>query len=344
MIPARPLATCSPFRLALARVAAVGVIVLSTRSGRAADTARLVFLRGQNTETCPDEQALRDSVAARLGYDPFNPWAPNTLFMELERDGNGFVARIKLVTRENLVRGARTLRATSSCADLVPTLGLTISLAIDPMGEARSHPPEGLPPSERPVTPIESHDVATDARLPSDDLTTEQRPEAPSTPVRLSVGLGGLGSIGTAASPAIGGILFGGARWRDLSVSVEVHADVPASAEASSSGRVSSLIVAGALLPCHHTDAFFACGRGELGAISAKGLDVSSPGSKSALWAEVGGRIGYELPFDRTFALRAHVDGGVVLTRYQLRLGGEKVFEHPLFCAGLGISLAVHLP
>src|SRR5262249_55117823 len=131
----------------------LGALLWAADAG-AANTARLVYLRGQGTEACPDERALEDAVAARLGYDPFSTWAVDTLFVELEKDSTGWNARVKLVTRENVVRGARTLHA-SACSALIPTLGLTISLAIDPMSGTRNatDPPEG-PPKERPVEPV----------------------------------------------------------------------------------------------------------------------------------------------------------------------------------------------
>ena len=75
----------------------------------------------------------------------------DTLVVELEKEGRAFVGRIKLVSPDSAVRGARTLRALASCADLAPALALTISLAIDPVAAARKGPPEGLPPSEKPA-------------------------------------------------------------------------------------------------------------------------------------------------------------------------------------------------
>ena len=327
-------------RAALAALAVLTTLLVA-RDARAANTARLIFLRGHGTEACPDEQALKEAVAARLGYDPFSPWALDTLFVELDRDGTAFVARIKLVTPDSVVRGARTLRATAGCEDLVPTLALTISLAIDPMSGTRKGRPDGLPPAERQVTPVASTPEGEAISPPSAEEPIPAPP--PRAPLRFVVGLGTIASVAVAPSPSLGALLFGRARVRDFSLSLEGRADLPASADGET-GRVSSFLVAGSLLPCGHTGSFFACGRGSIGALSAKGLDVSSPRASTVPWAELGGRIGYELPLGDVLALRLHLDGGVVLLRYAFSVARQTVFEHPPFHGGLGIGLAAAIP
>ena len=57
----------------LAAVAALGTLLAWEGAAHASTTARLVYLRGMDTVSCPGEGKLRDAVAARLGYDPFTP-------------------------------------------------------------------------------------------------------------------------------------------------------------------------------------------------------------------------------------------------------------------------------
>jgi hypothetical protein len=52
---------------------------LTARVAGATPQARLVYSRGTGAEDCADEHALRRAVAARIGYDPFFPWAPKTV-------------------------------------------------------------------------------------------------------------------------------------------------------------------------------------------------------------------------------------------------------------------------
>jgi hypothetical protein len=328
------------------RVAAVviGLALLAwSADAHATTTARLVYLRGQGTDTCPDEAALRDAVAARLGYDPFTPFSLDTLFTEVDRDGQSFVARVKLVSHDNTVRGARTLKTSGACGDLMTTLALTISLAIDPMSATRGGPPEGLPPNEKTVEIMEG--VGDDSNTPPPPPPPDEKiPEEPPRRVHFALGAGALGSIGAAPAPAIGFVVFGRARLRDLSLGLEGRADIPSGSDADEgAGRVSSSLLAATLLPCGHTGDFFACARGSIGRLAADGLDVTQPGSSSALWAAVGGRLGWELPLGDTFALRAHGDADLVLTRYALQIGGRTAFRYPPVAGGLGVALVLRL-
>lgn len=206
------------------------------------------------------------------------------------------------------------------------------------MAGTRQGPPAGLPPAEREVGPVESGGPAAVPTAPD-----APAPSPPSAPLRFAVGVGTLGSVGVAPAPSLGALLFGRLRYRDFSLALEGRADLPASAEGST-GTGSSFLVTGSVVPCGHTGAFFACGRGSVGVLSARGLEISSPRSSQVPWAEIGGRIGYELALGDVLALRIHLDGGVILLRYALSVGRESVFEHPPFHGGLGIGLVARFP
>lgn len=322
-------------RFALGLFVLAILLALPARAS-AAGTARLVYLRGHATETCPDEQALRDAVAARLGYEAFTPWALDTLFAEIEKDGAAFVARVKLVTPENVVRGSRTIRTTGPCSDLVPTLGLTISLAIDPMALSRKGPPEGLPPTERPVESFETPPEAP-AEKPAPAAPAPHEEEH--APVVIALGAGVLGAAGSAPAPAIGALVFARARVRDVSATLEARGDLPTSTTVESGAGASAWLLAGSALVCLHGRGVFGCPRVTVGRLSATGIDVTRPGASAALWADVGARVGYELELGGAFALRAALDGGVVLTRYVFRIDGERVFQNPAVTGGASAAL-----
>jgi hypothetical protein len=333
----KPLAYLRGIALALLAVAA------GAREASAAPTARLVYLRGPGAESCPGEGELRDAVAARLGYDPFATFSLDTLFAEIDKDGTGFVARVKLVAHDSSVRGARSIRGTGECSDLVASLALTISIAIDPLAFTRNGRPEGLPPEERPVQPIPDD---PDAR----PVIPDPPPEPPSaTPepaprVRVALGAGALGSTGAAPAPAFGFLVFGRMRYRDASLVLEGRADLASSADAVGPGRVSSSLLALTLLPCGHAGWFFGCARGSIGSISAEGLDIAAPGASSALWGAFGARLGLEIPLSEIFALRIHVDGDIVATRYRLRFGEREAFRYPAVAGDLGVGLVANFP
>src|SRR5262249_52470052 len=141
------------------------------------------------------------------------------LFAEVDREGQSFVARVKLVAHDNTVRGARTLKTTGACSDLMATLALTISIAIDPMAGTRSGPPEGLPPSEKEVEITEG----VEERPPPEPPTEPEKPpvEPPARRIGFAFGAGAIGSLGSAPGPALGFAVFARARLADLSLSLE---------------------------------------------------------------------------------------------------------------------------
>jgi hypothetical protein len=332
-------------RCVFAAVVAVGTVLALADDARASTTARLVYLRGTGSESCPDEGELRDAVAARLGYDPFTPFALETLFTEVDKEANGFVARVKLVSHENTVRGARTLQTTGPCSDLMASLALTISIAIDPMAGTRKGAPEGLPPRERDVEPAPTSPRTEEAPIEDAPGAAAPEPAAPPSPrVQLAIGAGTLGSIGYAPGPAVGFAVFGRARLGDLGLAIEGRADLPAGADARGGGRVESSLLAVSLLPCGHAGVVFGCIRGSLGRLQARGVDVTDPGSTGVLWGAVGVRGGAELPLGGVFALRVHVDGDALVTRYTLRIGGITRFRYPAVAGAIGLAFAATFP
>jgi hypothetical protein len=253
-------------------------------------------VRDEGARSCPGEAALRAGVAARLGYDPFFAWATRTIIVELEGAHRGFRARAKIVDGEGHVIGQRLLESPSKdCDDLIGSLALAISLAIDDL------PVEPLPPVER------------DA--PRDALATPEPPRAtaivavsgeaeppPAPPMRVRswtfVSSAGIhGSLGTAPSPALGlpaGLGVRGSWW---SLTVEGRSDFPVSMTLSDGGRLSSSLLLAGLVPCAHLRVgLFACLQGALGSFRGASDGISMPLSDSAFFAGAGGRVGYGGP------------------------------------------------
>lgn len=324
---------------------ALATLLAWSDGASASTTARLVYLRGAGTESCPDEGELRDAVAARLGYDPFTPFSFETLFTEVDKDANGFVARVKLVSHDNTVRGARTLQTTGACSDLMASLALTISIAIDPMAGTRKGPPEGLPPGERPV---EVGPTSPRGEEPIEETHGEPAPSPPAAPasprVVFAIGAGPVGSVGYAPGPAVGLAIFGRARIGDVSLTLEGRGDLPSGTDVSGGGRVRSSLLAASLLPCGHTGILFGCVRGTIGRLQAEGVDVTDPGSSGAIWGAIGVRAGAEVPLGRVFALRIAAGGDAVLTSYSLRIGGVTRFRYSAVAGDLGLAAVAIFP
>src|SRR5262245_34159142 len=112
----------------------LGVLSLS-RVGEAAPASRLVYGRTLATATCPDEPELRASVRSRLGYDPFFPWAGQTIVVHVaQRANRRLVGKVYLVDPEGRASPEREFTTSADeCAELVETLALAIVITLDPL-------------------------------------------------------------------------------------------------------------------------------------------------------------------------------------------------------------------
>jgi hypothetical protein len=295
-------------------------IVLTSGAAHATPTARLVYARGAGAESCPDEAALRRAVAARVGYDPFFPWAGQTVVVRVWALHGRFAARVEIVDGDGVARGARELSSTENdCVELFDAAALAISIALDAAATEEPAPAEASTPSLVPAPPAPAPIEPRPSPAPP---SPEVPPSTPPPPPRrtLFVGIDALGSWGTAPSIAAGGAIFLGVRAGFLSGALELRVDAPAATTVGPAGTtlvssggslqggvVTSWLYAGSLVPCAHYGVASVCAVGMLGSLQGSGQAVESL-SKSTLFAAVGGRFAGELPLTQTFSLRAHVD------------------------------------
>ena len=119
-----------------AREIAIVLVALGlgwARPASAFPSSQLVYARGKGAEQCPDEAALRTAVVQRLGYEPFFPWADVTIVARIAPVRGGFVGTVELIDKAGLVKGSRELAANAlQCEQLIASMALAISIAIDP--------------------------------------------------------------------------------------------------------------------------------------------------------------------------------------------------------------------
>ena len=134
----RPVTFASIKTVAAACASGLFVVALATAGTASASTsARLVYARAPEASSCPDESALRSAVAARLGYDPFFPWARQTVVIQVWRENRKYKARIQLVDEAGLAHGTRGLSSDqATCAELFDAAALAISIAMDSLPPA----------------------------------------------------------------------------------------------------------------------------------------------------------------------------------------------------------------
>jgi hypothetical protein len=108
-------------------VGACAVVLALAYDAGASASSRLVYARADSAARCPDEQGLRAAVASRLGYDPFFPWAQQTISIDVTESSGKLLARLKLVDRDGIARGERELTAPmEDCAELIASLSIAI--------------------------------------------------------------------------------------------------------------------------------------------------------------------------------------------------------------------------
>jgi len=289
-------------------------------------TVRFRYQRGAGAETCPDESALRRSVAARLGYDPFGDAAEGALHVRIEQREQGLGAHVTLLDRDDAVLGERSLvSAAADCGELAEAVVLAISLAVEPLTSV-----------PKPVTPPEAPPEPPAPPPPPPPAPADR--EEPSTPAIVQAGAGAHLSVASQPEVSSGLDVEGRIRWPLLSLGIEGHAELPVRAAIPGGEMTTSLMAAG-VSACLHTGGFAGCGVavGGIFRVSGKGLDDAQ--RATVPYAAVGARASFELPVTSGLSLRASLDLTAPLTRATALVSGREVWSTPPVSGQLGLSV-----
>jgi hypothetical protein len=326
-------------------------------------TSRLVYVRKGVAESCPDERALRAAVVERLGYDPFFPWAEQTVVVRMSGQASKLRAELELVDSAGVATGARELSApVGQCEELLRSLALTLSITLDPMSVNRaasspaptmSSSPAPLPsgtdgnqlgPDEAPKTPTLDPPRDAPRSLP-DEMTT--KPSFPSQPgIVMAVYAGPLAILGVEPASSLGGRVGLDVGGRTLAGFAELRMDLPASAISGEGGRVHARFWGSAFGPCVRESVFAACGLVMLGSMPTWATEVEVPREEALFYAATGARLQAKWPVLERWGVDvvASADGMKVLTVNQLRLHGQEVWRSPAFALALGLAVNVRFP
>jgi hypothetical protein len=281
-------------------------------------------------------------VAARVGYDPFFPYASVTILADVERVGDRLEGRIKLLDDKGVVRGARTLREPiDHCAELVSAMGLAISIALDTVAA----PPSAEPPAE---SPIPANPPTTE---PPEAARADRPPEAEAPPasapapaLRPFVGIGVLGTTGSEPNATLGMSVFGGARWRWMSATLDARADLPGTTQGPNGGTVEAQLLVGSIVPCAHLSVFASCILVSAGILHASGANVSAPDSRDLFYLGLGARLGLEVPVGRSLVVPIFAEARAPLTRPTLHIADGEAWRAPALTAAAELGLKWHFP
>lgn len=325
------------------------------------DATRLEYARSDRAAHCPDKSALQAAVVKRLGYDPFFPAARQTIVVEIVGD-SGLRATMHWIDESGIIRGSRELSERAEhCDELVASLALAISIALDPsaaLGDAPEPPsdPKHNPPSIDAADSAETRDSPEPEPTASTPLPSAKR-RAPPTPKKqrinagsaIPVALRGALFAATGAAPhlAFGWRLGPSLRLTHFKLSAEFVEQFSVSgAEQPLGGRAKVSLLEAKLAPCwtFADDSLAACALLGIGALHSEGQDVESASKQSNWNVTIGGRLESTPRLSGPLHLLLNADLNRSLTPITLRLRGETAWKSPPWSAALGAGLEVYFP
>lgn len=307
-------------------------------------------------ERCPSAEVITERLGSRLGFVPEDGPEATQVEVSVEPSGSKLIGRLR-ITRAGASPRSSALEAPSDdCAGLFDALALSLALAIDPLGRARTEPAQtstlaaqGLAttasvsamaePERRPLPPREPRAVTPD-RGGATSLAGPG-PRASSSKTRFS-GLAALitafGSLPGGAEPAVG--ISVGASWERGGLEVELEAlYVFPQSRALAGGSATMSTALARLGLCGQLSALTVCTVGSVGAVFATGSGLSRPdrGGASAQIG-MGPRLAVDLDLGADLGLRVLATGEILPLRAALELDREAVWTMPLFRGELALA------
>jgi hypothetical protein len=318
-----------------------GIVLALRASGASADPpsaeASLSYERLKGAEVCPDETSLREQIELRLGYDPFRDGAPHRVSVRIAPIGHGFHARIQTSGPDGGSAEREIDGEGAGCDELLQSVVLAVSLAIDPMSFTR--PPSAAPPQASPLppppppTPVPASERALVPVTPAVAAPSPWIVQIDAT-ARLGFGLVPKPSIGPAVD-----LRVGQKRWALVAVA---GADLPTASQflsGSSGPGVDASLVRGGLGACGLLGWFSACGRFDLGALEGSGTGMRIATSDTTFYADAALGAGLDVPV--ASGIHAVAGGELVapLTRTPLKIESATPWTTPALAGSVGLGV-----
>lgn len=281
--------------------------------------ARLVYVRGDGADECPEELDLRLWVIARLGYDPFSPQASRVVLARVEQQLEALHGSVELVDRDGKATGRRELSSPlGRCQELARALALSISLAVDP--ERASAPPKGVeepPPREpaEPPPPQETAPRAIDAVGPR--------------PLHWFTSASLVGGVAILPAAALGGAVGVGLRADRFSLALEARALSSFAREVAPRGELSGALFGGGPVGCWWPGRFAGCLTTVVGAQRVGSAEISRPDSSTGLYWGIGARLMFQAPVSSSLRFTVAAEGLLNLSRNDVRLSNVEIWRAP---------------
>ena len=312
------------------------------------DATRLEYARSAGAAACPDRTALKAAVSKRLGYDPFFPAARQTIVVEIIDVEGDLRGQMRLLDESGMIVGSRELHEKAGqCDELVASLALAISIALDPsaaLGEAPASTvkDERVAPASAETPPEPELDsVAQEHPKKTNQPRTQQAAASPGNrePLQLAVRSSLFADIGTAPALAFGWRLGLDLQRNWFRIAADFSQRLPTSKELPGGGRARASSLAGSLAPCLSNDTLAACGLLSFGALQTWAEDIAYPASRGTFYSALGARFEYTPTVLGKIQLLTQVDALRPLTPVSLHLEGAEVWHSPALTFAVGVGL-----
>jgi hypothetical protein len=310
---------------------------LAAFEGRAAEPARLEWVRLAGAGSCIDAAELERRVKGRLGTDPFDPRASRSIEGVAQRTGEIWRAQLVLRARpDDANPPRRELESTAAdCESLGNAVVLAVVLAIDPeaaFGVAAVKPPPPPPPP-----PVE----APPPLPPKGPVARAEATLAGRADLTLAGQLGLLPQASFGLGLGVATVLT---RRFELGLRARAFPDVEVGGEPSYAVGLAALTLelCAVARPGQRVE-LRACAGPSLGILHASVLvgDRTQPGQRASFAAELGLDAAFALT--RTLALELGARAAVPVTRYRFVLEGSEqaLFAQPVIfgMATAGVEL-----
>jgi hypothetical protein len=291
----------------------ISATCFSVGQARAAEPARLEWVRLEGAGSCIDAAELEARVKRRLGNEPFDPRASRRIEGVVRRTGNVWRAQIAVRAHPRDANPPlRELKSTAEdCESLSNAVVLAVALAVDPaaaFSDAEVKPPAPPPPAEAP-------------RAPAPAVTASD----PSLAGRADLAVAGQVGLLPQASLGVGlGVAATLTQRLELGLRARVFPDVEVSGDPSYAVGLAALTLelCAVTRPVEVLD-LRACAGPSLGLLHAAVLtgDRTQPGQRASLAAELGADAAVGLT--AALALQLGARAAVPVTRYRFTLEGS---------------------
>jgi hypothetical protein len=300
------------------------------------ETARLRY-ESEEPVRCPDEQAFRDIVAGRLGYDPFRPDAAREVHASIRRKGRAFVGSVQVTDAQGRPLGGRDLEAPEQdCAELANALAIAISIAFDPLGSVPASVPESVPQAA-PVLPVEPPPPSEPAAPPP---APERAPASEPADLGMVTRASFAVDAGLLPGLTVGPVLAAGLRVNRFALLAEGRVDLmPSVATTDGGDRVDAALFSAGPSACVSFSVAVSCLGLELGAFQGRGVDVTDSRTQTSFFAAGSARAGLDIPLGKVLSFSLLGELRVPLVRTSLSIEGSTVWNAPALGGGALVGL-----